>query len=124
MNPLPLMKHNPACKRARLIGLLPVIGCMANLHGATLLSDDFESGLGQWTAGGAWGTTSARHASPIRSVSDSPGAFYANNSDTALTLAAPIDLGAAPRPALRFHHMYFLEAGYDFGRVELSLDGG
>jgi hypothetical protein len=96
----------------------------ASLPAALPFSDDFESGLGQWTAGSPWGLTTARYASPNRSVTDSPGTFYTNNTDAALTLTVPVNLTGAIRPALGFHHQYALETGYDFGRVEISLDGG
>ena len=34
------------------------------------------------------------------------------------------DLSGATRPALSFQHQYALEAGYDFGYVEVSTNGG
>jgi len=88
------------------------------------LADNFEGGLGQWVAGGSWGLTTAKFSSPTRSVTDSPGTFYTNNTDAALTQATSLNLGGTVRPALSFQHQYALEAGYDFGLVEVSLDGG
>lgn len=87
-------------------------------------ADQFEDGTGQWTATGTWGLTTARFASPTRSATDSPGAFYTNNTDTALTMAGSVSLAGTTQPALSFFHQYALESGYDFGRVEISLDGG
>jgi len=77
--------------------------------------DDFEGGLGNWSAGGARGLTTARSSSPTHAATDSPGAFYTNNTDAALTLASSISLSGAVRPALSFQHQYALETGYDFG---------
>ena len=86
--------------------------------------DDFESGLGNWAPGGSWGITTAHYASPGHSATDSPGSFYTNNTDAALALAVSLDLSGAIRPALSFQHQYALEAGYDFGYVEVSTNGG
>jgi hypothetical protein len=86
--------------------------------------DDFESGLSQWQTTGNWGLTTSRYASPTHSVTDTPGAFYTNNSDSSLTLANGMNLSAMARPALAFQHSYELESGFDFGRVEISADGG
>ncbi|MFP4157974.1 MAG: hypothetical protein ACLFU4_10185, partial [Opitutales bacterium] len=88
-----------------------------------VLEDPF-SDLTNWEATGNWGLTSQSALSPPHSVTDSPGAPYANNSDTSLTLAANLDLTQLTRPALLFHHRYDVEAGYDDARVELSVDGG
>ncbi|MGD9417672.1 MAG: fibronectin type III domain-containing protein, partial [Verrucomicrobiota bacterium JB025] len=89
-----------------------------------LVTDDFESGLAQWQATGAWAATTTRAASPTHSVTDTPGAFYTNNNDTSLTLTSAVTLAATARPALAFQHSYELENGYDFGHVEISTDGG
>jgi hypothetical protein len=69
---------------------------------APLVSDNFEAGAGQWSAAGTWGLTAAAAASPVNSMTDSPGAFYANNTDAASTLAVAVDLSAQPRPVLAF----------------------
>ncbi|MDW8310156.1 MAG: immune inhibitor A, partial [Verrucomicrobiales bacterium] len=90
----------------------------------SIFQDNFESGLGQWTAQSPWALTTARFASPTRSATDSPGAFYTNNTDAALGMAASVNLVGTTRPALSFFHQYALETGYDFGRVEISTNGG
>ena len=107
-----------------LLSSLIWIAAAFPLMAAYPLSDDFESGLGNWTASGGWGLTTARYASPSRSATDSPGAFYTNHTDAALTLASSINLAGATRPALSFYHQHALESGYDFGRVEISTNGG
>ena len=104
-----------------MAGLLLAGSCAA----ATLpFHDDFESGLANWSPGGSWGLTTAHYASPGHCVTDSPGSFYTNNTDAALALAVSLDLSGAVRPALSFQHQYALEAGYDFGYVEVSTNGG
>ena len=104
-----------------MAGLLLAGSCSA----ATLpFHDDFENGLANWLPGGSWGLTTAHYASPGHAVTDSPGSFYTNKTDAALALAVSLDLSGATRPALSFQHQYALEAGYDFGYVEVSTNGG
>ncbi|MCD4749853.1 MAG: immune inhibitor A, partial [Thermoanaerobaculales bacterium] len=86
-------------------------------------TDDFESGLADWSAGAPWGTTTAFYASPAHSATDSPSTLYGASVDTSLTLGSSVDLTSATRPVLRFMHRYQIEDGYDFGAVELSTDG-
>jgi len=100
-----------------------VLGCF-ELGAAYPLSDNFESGIGAWTTNGGWSLSSSRYASPTHAITDSPGTFYANNSDVKLTLRDPLDLSGAVRPAMSFRHAFSLEQGYDFGLVEISTNGG
>ena len=86
-------------------------------------AENFEAGLGQWTAEGLWGLTTAQSVSPGNAVTDSPGRAYNNNTDESLQLTAPLNLSAATAPVLRFYHQHELESGYDFGLVEASIDG-
>jgi hypothetical protein len=110
---------------SRVAGLVVKFACMSGgAFAAPLVSDNFEAGAGQWSAAGTWGLTAAAAASPVNSMTDSPGAFYANNTDAASTLAVAVDLSAQPRPVLAFLHRYSLEQGFDFGRVEVSTNGG
>ena len=109
----------------RLVTAAALLAVAGRAQSATFpFSDDFEGGLGNWTTNGTWSLTTARYASPSHAATDSPGAFYTNNTDSALTLASSVSLVGATRPALSFQHAYFLENGYDFGRVEVSTDGG
>ena len=87
-------------------------------------SDDFEGGLGNWSAEAPWGATTAYYASPVYSATDSPSTLYAASVDASLTLASSVDLSTATRPVLRFRHRHQIEDGYDFGYVEVSTDGG
>ncbi len=100
-----------------------VLGCF-ELGAAYPLSDNFESGIGAWTTNGGWSLSSSRYGSPTHAITDSPGTFYANNSDVKLTLRDPLDLSGAVRPAMSFRHAFSLEQGYDFGLVEISTNGG
>jgi hypothetical protein len=92
--------------------------------GALPFFDNFEAGLGTWQAGGSWGLATEGYASPSHAATDSPGSYYTNNTDAALAQAVSLDLSGAAHPALSFLHSYALEAGYDFGFVEVSTNGG
>ena len=108
-----------------IISLVLLMGAGSTVEGADYpFADDFESGLGNWTADAPWGDTTAFYASPAHSATDSPSTFYASSVDTSLSLASSIDLTAATAPVLRFKHRYQLEDGHDFGFVETSTDGG
>lgn len=97
---------------------------IASSNAQTIFEDNFESGLTQWTLTGTWGLSSAHYSSPGNSATDSPGGFYGNNQDTALSMAASVDLSAVNRPVLAFKQLHFLENGYDFAQVEISVDDG
>ncbi|HRQ63653.1 MAG TPA: M14 family zinc carboxypeptidase [Xanthomonadaceae bacterium] len=51
------------------------------------------------------------------------GAQYGNGLDVSLTSGA-LDLGNLDQPRLRFDQRCATESGYDFGRIEISLDSG
>ncbi len=87
-------------------------------------SDDAEAGLGAWSADPPWAATGVNPHAGAQAFTDSPGAHYANDTDSSLTMASSMDLSAATRPALLFWQRHNLEDGFDFGRVEISLDGG
>ncbi len=85
---------------------------------ALLLADDFEAGTGNWTATGSWAASTALARSPTHGLADSPGS-YLDDSSTAMTTVA-----SYPAASLVFWHRYAIEAGYDFGRVQVSANGG
>ena len=87
-------------------------------------SDGFESGMGHWVTNGTWGVTTFMTHGSGHALTDSPGSYYTNGTLSPVSLAAPISLAGARRPALGFWHRSFLEAGFDFGYVDVSLDGG
>ncbi len=128
MNHQPLVgdgTHHPRPAAAGLCAIILAISmASASSSSASLFFDDFETGTAKWALTGNWGTSTARAVSPTRSLADSPGAFYANNTNAAATMAESVDLATLARPVLVFHHGHSLEQGYDFGRVEISTDGG
>jgi hypothetical protein len=86
--------------------------------------DDFEQGIGNWTVSGYdWNVTDTQSRSTSHSLTDSPGANYVANADTATTLTKPLDLSNSTKPVLSF--WYRGDLGYgDYARVDVSKDGG
>jgi len=89
----------------------------------TLFFDNMESGTGNWSAQSPWGLTTSTYSSPTHCWTDSPSGNYSNNADVSLTLNQSISLPAEGL-TLRFKTKYALESGYDYGRIEISVDGG
>ena len=87
-------------------------------------ADGAEGGAGQWSAAPPWAASAESAHAGSFAFSDSPGANYANNANVALTMRDSLDLTRSARPRLSFWHTFNLEPGYDFGYVEISLDGG
>jgi subtilisin family serine protease len=54
--------------------------------------DDFEDGLGKWTAQAPWGIATNAAAAGVASATDSPGGNYAPAANTSLTLRTPVTL--------------------------------
>ncbi len=84
-----------------------------------LFFDSFAEGTGSWSfSGGAWGLTSTAYSAPS-ALTDSPGGEYGNNWDATATIN-----GSFPASRLVFWHRYDIESGWDYGRVQVSADGG
>jgi M6 family metalloprotease-like protein len=92
---------------------------------ATLVDDDAENGLGQWTTTAGTGTM-AWETSSLKSVSGSSfrgrTVEGAVNVSTSLTFAQPIAIPSAGTTALTFSQWHMNE-GDDFVAVEVSEDG-
>ena len=78
-----------------------------------------ENGLGNWTTTGQWGLTGSTYHSPANSLTDSPSGNYPDQSTTSATLN-----GTFKATGLSFWHKYDLEVDYDYGKVQISADGG
>ena len=95
---------------------------------ANVFYDDVESGQGSWITGTtytgwSWQITTEDSHSPTHSWTDSPSANYPVGGST--WLESPVfDFSAYDDVTLSFYHKYATEAGFDFGFVEVSTDGG
>ncbi len=81
------------------------------------------STLDGWVATGGWGLTASPVVSPPSAFTDSPGGDYGRNADARLTLAEPLDLSGVAGAEVAFSARWSIEAGWDFGTVEVSTNG-
>ena len=86
-----------------------------------VFADDASGGLVNWAATGGWGTQTV-DGNPR--FTDSPAGDYAPNVDSRLSLLAPLDLSGGAAAFLEFTTRWWIEGGYDFGRVEVSTNAG
>lgn len=84
----------------------------------TVFFDDFGAGTGNWTLTNQWGLSTTAYSPPY-SLHDSPGGNYGNNWNATATLN-----GTFQASKLRFWHRYDIETNWDYGRVQISADGG
>jgi len=84
-----------------------------------IFADNMESGSGNWTRTGDWGLTGNHFHSPFSSLTDSPSGNYDDYGSSSATLT-----DSYPATGLSFWHRYDIEEGYDYGRVQVSADGG
>jgi len=87
---------------------------------APLFTDDFESGMGNWTVTGNWGIVNADGSNVL---TDSPAGNYSNNQNRNAKLTNPVSLLGVSNPGLSFRCKYALESGYDFVYMEASSNG-
>ncbi|WP_170113198.1 M14 family zinc carboxypeptidase [Ahniella affigens] len=88
------------------------------------LTVDAENGNQNWTPQLPWAITSAPTTQTgSRAFTDSPSGNYGNSLNLSLTSPA-IDLSGYQQVVLSFDSYCDTEAGWDFGNVETSVDGG
>ena len=83
---------------------------------------DAAANLNNFTAQSPWAASTNRFFSSQTAFTESPGGNYGNNANLALT-SNPLDLRDSHGLSLRFKSYCDTEAGWDFGRVEISTDG-
>ncbi|MEM9293018.1 MAG: M14 family zinc carboxypeptidase [Acidobacteriota bacterium] len=88
-----------------------------------IFADDGESGGAGWSADAPWALTQEQALSPTHSWSDSPGGDYGNSANVSLISPALSTLDRR-QVRLSWAQRFDLEATWDFGRVEISTDGG
>jgi subtilisin family serine protease len=95
-------------------------------YGLPLFEDGFESPLGTtWTTGGlhnSWARTGEHTASGSFSLADSPGAPYANSTNSFVRRTAPVDLAGQAGCRLRYQMRLETELGHDRLFVEASTN--
>lgn len=86
-----------------------------------VFNDPGES-LSNFTAQAPWAAGTNRFVSAPSAFTESPVGNYGNNANLALT-SLPLDLRDSHGLVLHFESYCDTEAGWDFGRVEISVDG-
>ena len=120
---------DPACPEGHLVGVTVTVEFTGGtidypltfMVGAPsqVFFDSFSAGTGNWTfSGGQWGLTGTAHTAPY-ALTDSPSGSYGNNWNATATIN-----GTYQASRLLFWHRYSLEEGYDYGRVQVSPNGG
>ena len=89
---------------------------------ATLVSIDYEAGLGGWSGG--WSLSTSQAHSPTHSLADTPAGNYAANATNIVTLSPGLDLVNASTANVTFWARWTLEAEYDGVFFEVSTNGG
>ena len=116
--------------------ILSTVPGVMGVDGAAF-SDDFESGIGNWTTGGTnntWGVTSNTEGwwtsipSGTSFLSDTPSGDYLANTDAWVATASDIDLsGYGTNPVgLTFYSAWMVDfwMTYDHAYVDISNDSG
>ena len=106
-----------------LVGGGDVTRNFSMLPNCVRFSDDVEGTNPGWTAQSPWGIATNVSGNATKVWTDSPAGNYANNIDKSLT-SPTIDFTGYDDAVLRFDHKCRTEAGYDYGRVEISIGGG
>ncbi|MFW5758044.1 MAG: M14 family zinc carboxypeptidase, partial [Bacteroidota bacterium] len=86
----------------------------------TILSDTSDN-LSHWETT-EWGISEEQFYSSPASITDSPGANYANNTNTEIILADPVDLSNYTLGWVEFYTRYNIEEGWDFVQFMYSVD--
>ncbi len=89
-----------------------------------VFSDDFESGLTNWTVTGLWGLTTAYANSPTNSFTDSPAGNYPDMFSSSATMNVSADLSFALDADVQFYAMVDLETAFDYVYLDVSTDAG
>jgi hypothetical protein len=100
--------------------------------GQVYFSDNFESGLANWsTSGQDWAMTATTARAGLYSITDSPSGSYPSNANAIFGTAQALNLTGTNYPVLGFWSKFSLSnnSGYncynvDSGLVEVSTDGG
>ena len=89
----------------------------------TVVFEDFENTLNDWTTTGQWGLTSSQYHSPSHSLTDSPYGSYSNNVESYAQYTHRLDLSNLRSASVVYYTRYDLENGWDFVYFEVSRDG-
>lgn len=105
--------------------LLIIFLCTLTSVGQTVeYADDFESGLGNWTTTGNWGTATSYVYNGTYSLADSPTGLYQNNLQSSATLDSVMDLSSALDASVHMRVKFDIENGFDYCYLDMSNNNG
>ena len=109
---------NPVCS-----GSPVVLTGATGAPGGSIFHEGFEIFPGAFVASGT-GVTWAQSSVYYQEDLNSARATYVSNSDGSLSMTTGVSLVGLYSPKLEFKQMLATEDGFDFGRIEYSLNGG
>ena len=120
------MKKESVLLKSVFISITILCIFLSSIHtslAASIFSDNLNNS-NKWETEGTWAITNADFHSSSSAITDSPGAVYQNSINDSLTLLNSIDLSVNTMPTLVFWHKCQIEADFDFGYIEISINGG
>lgn len=101
-----------------------IILSVFSIYAEILVSDDFESGTGNWTLTGNWGLESGGAVSGSYSLTESPAGNYSADEVSSAVWTSPINLSGYETAGITFQRKYMIEDGFDYMYFEVSTDNG
>mgnify|MGYP001766878906 CR=1 FL=1 len=101
-----------------------VILAIFSLSAEVLVSDDFESGTGNWTLTGNWGLEEGTSVSGTHFLTESPTGNYTTNETSSATWKNPVDLSTYNDANVSFWIKSNIEEDFDYMFFEVSDDNG
>jgi hypothetical protein len=92
----------------------------------TAIDDDAENGNQDWTVNGPWAIVPGFAGHPGNVWTDSPNGDYGDfiSGDQVSLTSAAFDFSDDDQVSLRFDDYCDTESGYDYGHVDVSVNGG
>jgi len=104
--------------------LVLVVLAIFSLSAEILVSDDFESGTGNWTLTGNWGLEEGTSVSGTHFLTESPTGNYTANEVSSAVWKNPVDLSTYYDANVSFWIKFNIEEDFDYMFFEVSDDNG
>ncbi|RYZ44568.1 MAG: hypothetical protein EOP49_26830 [Sphingobacteriales bacterium] len=89
----------------------------------TVMFDNLDGSLANWTFSNGWGASTVNSFSGTRSISESPSGDYASSRTSSAVYNVPLDLSGATAAYLSFWVRHRAENGDDKLQIQLSPSG-
>ena len=118
---LNLLSHS----RIAILFIIVISGFNQGYSQTTVFSDNFESGIANWTLQGTWElTTSKSYSQDYSLTTANSSGSYLDNQNISATLTNGVNLSPFLGAEIDFYCQYSLEQSFDFAYLELSTDNG